>query len=50
LDIGEYDISSAATPGVMSLTSLASGALLRFEVTNPGDAGVLGVSLHAKER
>lgn len=50
IDVGEHDTGSAATAAVLSLTSLASGALVRFEIDAPGDAGVLGASLSVKSR
>jgi hypothetical protein len=50
IDIGEYTTTSSATPGVLSLTSLASGALLRYEVRKHGEAGELMTQLMAKER
>jgi hypothetical protein len=50
IDVGEYDTTTAATPAVLSLTSLASGALLRFEIDAPGDAGNMGASLQVESR
>jgi len=50
IDKGEHDTVTAATPAVLGLTSLASGALLRFEVDAPGNAGDMGASLSVKSR
>lgn len=50
IDVGEYDTSTATTPAVLGITSLASGSLLRFEVDKPGDAGSVGASLGVKSR
>src|SRR3990167_1807800 len=50
IDIGEYTITSAATPGVLSLTSLASGIVIKPEILQPGGAGELTVSLIGRER
>lgn len=50
IDIGEYDTTTAATPAVISLTSLASGALLKFEIDRPGGAGGMGASLQVRSR
>lgn len=50
VDIGEYSSTSAATPGTLSLTSLASGTYLRHEIRMHGDAGTLMSQLIAKSR
>lgn len=46
--IGAYE--SLATPGILTLTSLASGTYLRPEIRQPGGAGELMISLVAEER
>jgi len=50
IDIGEYDTSSGASPAILSLTSLASGSLLRAEVELHGDSGGLGANLQVTSR
>lgn len=50
IDVGEYDTSTAATASVLSLTSLASGALLKAEIDAHGEAGGMGASLQLKSR
>ena len=50
IDVGEYDTSTAATAAVLSLTSLASGSLLRGEIDKPGDAGTLSAVLQVTSR
>ncbi len=50
IDKGEHDTDSAATAAVLSLTSLASGSLLRFEIDAHGESGVLGASLQVTSR
>lgn len=50
IDIGEYSTTTAATAAVLSLTSLASGTLLQFEIDAPGGAGGMGASLQVTSR
>lgn len=50
IDIGEYDTTTAATAASLSLTSLASGSLLQFEIDKPGGAGGMGASLQVTSR
>lgn len=50
IDVGEYDTSTAVTPAVLDLTSLASGVFLRPEIETPNQAGELMISLIAEER
>lgn len=50
IDVGEYETSTAATPAVLTLTSLASGTYLWPEIETPNGAGDLMVQLVAKER
>jgi len=50
IDIGEYDTSSCASPAIISLTSLASGSLLRAEIDSHGSAGGLGAILQVTSR
>jgi hypothetical protein len=50
IDIGEYETSTAATPAVITFTSLASGTYLWPTLQAPGGAGELLVGLVAKER
>lgn len=47
--IGEY-VTSSATPGTLSLVSLASGIVLRHEILNPGGAGTVMTQLKVTER
>lgn len=50
IDIGEYTSTSGATPGTLSLTSLASGIVLRHEFRMPGGAGGYMAQLQAVSR
>jgi len=50
VDIGEYTTASAATPGTLSLTSLASGTFLRAEIRKHGGAGGLAANLQVTSR
>ena len=50
IDVGEYDTTTAATASVLSLTSLASGSLLRAEIDEHGESGVMGASLQVTSR
>ena len=50
IDIGEYTTATAATPAVLTLTSLASGTLLSPSIEAPGNSGDLMISLIATER
>jgi hypothetical protein len=51
IDVGEFDTSTAATAAVLALTSLASGALLTFEINDTGDTtGGMGASLQVTSR
>lgn len=50
IDIGEYDTSTAATASVLGTTSLASGALLRFEIDSHGNAAGMGATLQVESR
>jgi hypothetical protein len=50
IDVGEYTTVSAASPGILSLTSLASGIVFKPEILQPGDAGDMTIQLVAKER
>ena len=50
IDVGEYETTTAATPYVLSLTSLASGIYLSSEVETHGGAGDMAMSLIVQER
>jgi hypothetical protein len=50
IDIGEYTTTTAATPNVILLTSLASGTLLTPSIAASAGAGDLLVSLNCIER
>ena len=50
IDIGEHTSIGSATAGTLSLTSLASGSLLRFEVRMHGESGDFMAQLNATER
>lgn len=50
IDIGENSTETAATASALSLTSLASGALLRAEIEAHGDSGGLGATLQVESR
>jgi len=50
IDIGEYTTTSSATAGTLSLTSLASGIVLRHEIRMTGSAGGLMSQLTATSR
>lgn len=50
VDIGEYTSTSSASPAILSLTSLASGSLLRAEINSHGAAGGLGAVLQCTSR
>ena len=50
IDIGEYTSASSASPAIISLTSLASGSLLRAEIDSHGSAGGLGAVLQCTSR
>lgn len=50
VDIGEPSTTSSATPGTLSLTSLASGTFLRAEILQAGGAGTLSIQLPVTSR
>lgn len=50
IDIGEWDTSTAATASALSLTSLASGSLLRYEINDHGNSGGMATSLQVTSR
>ncbi len=50
IDVGEYETRTAATPYVLSLTSLASGMYLAPEVETHGGSGDMMMSLIVQER
>lgn len=50
IDVGEYTTDTAATPAVISFTSLASGVVLKPEVETPNGAGFLMMQLPVSSR
>jgi hypothetical protein len=50
VDIGKYTTTGSATPGTLSLTSLASGIVLRAEIRKHGSAGGLAANLQVTSR
>lgn len=50
VDIGEHTSIGSATAGTLSLTSLASGTLLKYEVRMHGESGDMFAQLNATER
>lgn len=50
VDIGEYSTLSSATPGTLSLTSLASGIVLRSEIRKHGNSAGLAMQLQVSSR
>lgn len=50
IDVGEVESITAATPAIITLTSLASGNYLYPEIETPNGAGDLYISVIAKER